>query len=165
MINIYLSLGSNMGNRKAYLNDACGLIESEAGTIVSRSEIYETLAVGLTEQPNFLNQVIEIESDLDPDSLLEKLQKIEKKLGRRRMKRWGPRTIDIDIVFYGQEIIQSKSLRIPHPEAVNRLFVLLPLNDIASDFIHPAENQTIVNLLKKIPNKDQIWSYKEDRNR
>ena len=163
-IKIYLSLGSNLGDRLSYIKEACKNIESKVGKISSRSGLYETLAVGVTDQPNFINQVIEVESSLDPDSLLHILQQIENNLGRKRIEHWGPRTIDIDILFYGEEIIRSKSLEIPHPEAINRLFVLLPMNDIAPNYLHPSENQSIVNLVQKIPNKGQVWPYKNKLN-
>ena len=161
-IKIYLSLGSNLGNRSMYLKKACAHIESAVGEITSQSAIYETLAIGITDQPNFLNQVIEIESNIKSDSLLQILQNIEKDLGRKRFERWGPRTIDIDILFYGDETISTNSLEIPHPEAINRLFVLVPMNEIAPNYFHPTENQSIVELMKKIPNKGQIWSYKKE---
>ena len=164
-IKIFLSLGSNLGDRLAYLEEACKHIELKVGKIESRSDVYEALAVGVTDQPNFLNQVIKADCILNPDSLLHILQQVEKNLGRKRIEHWGPRTIDIDILFYGEEIIRTKSLEIPHPEAVNRLFVLLPMNDIAPNYIHPSENQSIVNLMQKIPNKGQVWPYKNVLNR
>jgi len=159
-IKIYLSLGSNMGDRAHYLKNARSSIESKAGEIISRSRIYETLAWGNTDQPNFLNQVIEVLTFEKPEQLLHILQQIETDFGRQRTEHWGPRTLDIDILFYGDEIHKGISLEIPHPEVINRLFVLMPLNDIAPNFIHPSENQSIAILMQKIPNNDQIWPYK-----
>lgn len=164
-INIYLSLGSNLGDREKFLNEACVAIDSDAGNVMARSMIYETLAWGKTDQPNFLNQVIEIKSNYKPESLFHILQQIERRFGRKRTVLWGPRTLDIDILFYGNEIIRSKSLVIPHPEVVNRIFVLMPMNDIAPNYFHPSENQSIAKLLQNIPNKGQIWPYKNDEKR
>jgi len=161
-IKIYLGLGSNLGDRLAYLEDGCQVIEAKAGRIVSRSTIYETLAYGNTNQPNFLNQVIEIESDHSPEFLLHTLKQIENGFDRVRKEHWGPRTFDIDILFYGNEIIEHSNLIIPHPDIVNRLFVLIPMNEIAPNFIHPSEDQSIEQLLIKIPNKGEIWPYNRE---
>ena len=134
---IYLLLGSNIGDRRKIISDACRLIRELAGEIVQYSGIYETEAWGKTSQPEFLNQVIEISSKLVPKKLLAVLQLIENKLGRVRHEKWGERTIDIDILYYGNLIFQDHSLIIPHPEIASRRFTLVPMVEIAADFIDP----------------------------
>lgn len=130
----YLSLGSNLGNRKQYIESAVNkLNENENITVKKVSSIYETEPVGFTKQNKFLNIVVEIETSLEPLELLRQCQKIENDLGRVRIIRWGPRTIDIDIIIYEDYIIESNTLTIPHPRMKEREFVLIPLNEIASD--------------------------------
>jgi 2-amino-4-hydroxy-6-hydroxymethyldihydropteridine diphosphokinase len=134
---IYLLLGSNIGDRRKMISDACKLIGELAGEIAKYSGIYETEAWGKTSQPEFLNQVIEISSELTPQQLLTTLQQIENKLGRIRHVKWGERTIDIDILYYGNLILQDKLLNIPHLEIPSRRFTLVPLVEIAADFVNP----------------------------
>ena len=132
MKEIYLGLGSNIDPRKSYLKKAVYEINRLSQTKVSKkSSIYETKAVDYTDQDDFLNAVIKIESSLSPEVLLKKLLKIEKKLGRVRTKKWGPRTIDIDILLYGDREYKSEDLKIPHPRMTERAFVLIPLAEIA----------------------------------
>ena len=134
---IYLLLGSNIGDRRKIISDACKLISELAGEIAKNSGIYETEPWGKTSQPAYLNQVIEISSELTPKQLLTTLQLIENKLGRVRYEKWGERTIDIDVLYYGSIIHHEEYLNIPHPEIPSRRFTLVPLVEIAADFINP----------------------------
>ncbi len=136
-INVFLGLGSNVGDRAANLGAAAGLISRNIGKIAKKSHLYETQPWGNTEQESFLNQVIMINTTLDPRELLDKISKIERELGRERREKWGPRSLDIDILFYGKRVIRDKGLEIPHPELHKRAFVLVPLMEIAPDLEHP----------------------------
>ena len=127
----YIGLGSNLGDRERYLMQALERIEKNPEiTITKISSIYETYPVGLTEQPLFLNMVIEIETNFSPFELLNFLQEIESEFGRRREIKWGPRTLDLDILLYNQENMKSERLIIPHPRMQERGFVLIPLHEI-----------------------------------
>ncbi len=148
MKGIYLLLGSNLGNSKEILDHAVSEIEHDIGDIINTSSIYKTKAWGMEDQPDFLNQVVEIESSFSPEVLLKKVNKIEEKLGRVRLIKWQARIIDIDILYYGNVIIKSKDLVIPHPENENRNFVLAPMAEIAPDFIHPVLKLRQEKLLK-----------------
>ena len=134
MVQAYLGLGSNIGDRKQQLLKAIDLIENIKGIKVTKqSSIYETAPIGYTDQPNFLNLCLEIETELSPQQLLKHCLDIEQQLHRVREIRWGPRTLDIDILLYSDNIIETDNLSIPHPRMQERAFVLIPLNDIASD--------------------------------
>jgi 2-amino-4-hydroxy-6-hydroxymethyldihydropteridine diphosphokinase len=146
---IYLLLGSNLGNRRKNLSWALKRISRDAGSIITISSLYQTAAWGKTSQPDFLNQAIELEVTLSPHKLLKVCLKIEELLGRIRSEKWGPRTIDIDILFYKDLVAQSTDLILPHPEIQNRRFTLVPLNEICPDFIHPILNKPIGQLLKE----------------
>lgn len=145
----YLSTGSNMGNRAEMLEKANVLLEKKAGLLLALSKVVETPAWGKTDQPDFLNQVVKLETSLSPQDLLTVILGIEKQLGRNRVEKWGPRSIDIDILFYDNEIIDEPGLQIPHPWMHERLFVLEPMCEIAPDFVHPVLNKTIAELLEK----------------
>ena len=146
--NIFLGLGSNLGDREVHLQRAIALLEEdECVQIKKKSTVIETEPIGHTEQGAFLNQVIQIETSYDPYSLLQKCLKIEQSSGRIREEKWGPRTLDIDILFFGETVLQSDGLKIPHPEASNRAFVLLPLAEIAPTFQHPVSGQQIEAML------------------
>ena len=146
--NIFLGLGSNLGDREVHLQRAIALLEEdECVQIKKKSTVIETEPIGHTEQGAFLNQVIQIETSYDPYSLLQKCLKIEQSSGRIREEKWGPRTLDIDILFFGETVLQSDGLKIPHPEACNRAFVLLPLAEIAPTFQHPVSGQQIEAML------------------
>ena len=144
---VYLLIGGNMGDRMEYLQLATTAIHKMAGRIIASSAIYETEAWGLTNQDKFLNQALCIETLLPPKELLQTLLQIEEHIGRKREIRYGPRIIDIDILFYGQEIVHEPHLKIPHPEIQNRRFALQCLNDIAPKFCHPVLHKTIAQLL------------------
>ncbi|MBK8922302.1 MAG: 2-amino-4-hydroxy-6-hydroxymethyldihydropteridine diphosphokinase [Saprospirales bacterium] len=145
-INVFLSLGSNLGNREENLRTAFALIKRLVGKAAKMSHVYETEPWGNKEQEPFLNQVLMVNTTLDPRELLEAVTKIEREMGRQRKEKWGPRIIDVDILFYGKRIIRDKGLEIPHPELHKRAFILAPLLEIAPDFEHPLLKQPIDQL-------------------
>lgn len=122
------------------------MVSNHIGTITAFSAIYETAAWGETDQSDFLNQALSCKTTLSPNEILAQIHIIEDKMGRIRTKKWGPRIIDIDIIFYDNEIIENHNLKIPHPQVTNRNFVLRPLLDICPDKVHPALSQTIKEL-------------------
>ena len=132
MIRVYLSVGSNIGDKKAYLEAALDrLNQLPQTTVAAVSSFYETAAWGKTDQDDFLNICCQLETKLDAQQLLTECQKIEKDLQRVRHEHWGPRTIDIDILLYGNETIATENLSVPHPYMTERAFVLVPLEEIA----------------------------------
>ncbi len=145
----FLGIGSNLGNRIHYCKNAIDEICSFA-KVLQASSLYETEPVGKEDQPAFINCVVEIETDLSSQDLLKQLNTVELKLGRVRDEKWGPRTIDLDIIFYDKEVINNENLVIPHPRAHQRRFVLEPLCEIAPKFIHPKFNISALDLLNKI---------------
>lgn len=148
---IYLSIGGNQGNRQQFLEDAAQLLTKVVGPLLEASSIYETAAWGKTDQAPFLNQVLKMETTHSPDRLLKLCLKVEASLGRIREERWGPRPIDIDILFYGNAVIDHDFLQIPHPRLAMRNFVLIPLKEIAKDLIHPVLNKSIETLYEISP--------------
>lgn len=144
---IFLSLGTNLGDRNQHLATARTWIEAKAGKIIKESAVYQTAAWGKTDQPDFYNQVIEIESILSPEDLLRTTLGIEADMGRIRTEVWGARTIDIDILLYSDIIVEREHLSIPHPRMNNRKFTLIPLAEIAPEVIHPVAKKTIRELL------------------
>jgi 2-amino-4-hydroxy-6-hydroxymethyldihydropteridine diphosphokinase len=143
----YLLIGGNIGDRQKYLRDATLMINTVVGEVTRTSSIYETAAWGLEDQSFFLNQVLEVKTSLEPADFLSAILNIEEQMGRRRSIKFGPRTIDIDILFYNQKVVKSEKLTIPHPEIQNRKFALVPMNEIAPGLIHPVMNKTISELL------------------
>ncbi|MFC3559382.1 2-amino-4-hydroxy-6-hydroxymethyldihydropteridine diphosphokinase [Pedobacter jamesrossensis] len=147
----YLLLGGNLGDRKKNLELAIQLLNEEAGTVSAVSSIYETAAWGVTEQPDFLNQAVQLETNLSPLELLEKILEIEQKLGRIRKEKWGERLIDIDLILFGDEIINIENrLQVPHPQMQNRKFVMKPLAEIAPNVNHPLLGKTILEISENI---------------
>jgi len=145
---VFVALGSNVGDREYYVSKAIELLGGESEiSIIKQSTMLETEPVGPINQGMFLNAVIEITTALSPKALLRVCLKIEEKLGRVRTKRWGPRTIDLDIVLFGNKIIHMPNLTIPHPELMNRSFVLVPLVEIAPDAVHPVTSCTAAEML------------------
>ncbi|MDN5376289.1 MAG: 2-amino-4-hydroxy-6-hydroxymethyldihydropteridine diphosphokinase [Thermacetogenium sp.] len=135
---VFLSLGSNLGNRSAYLEAACRELAAHPEVrLLSRSSLYETEPVGYRDQGWFLNQVVEVATTLEPRALLAFIQEVENRLGRKRLIRWGPRVIDLDILLFGDLVLKTPELIIPHPRMYERSFVLVPLQEIAPDLIHP----------------------------
>ncbi|MEL6719499.1 MAG: 2-amino-4-hydroxy-6-hydroxymethyldihydropteridine diphosphokinase [Bacteroidota bacterium] len=159
---VYLSIGGNLGDREQNLELARRSIEEEIGKIILASSIYETAAWGITDQPDFLNQVLEVETALLPFEILDKIQQIEQKMGRVKIQRWGTRVIDVDILFYGNEIIQSQRLTIPHPGIPDRNFVLVPMREIAADLWHPVLEKTIESLSLACPDLLEVKIFKEN---
>ena len=148
---IYLLLGSNQNSPNKQLATACSYINKHIGKIKRWSGIYQTAAWGNTNQPDFLNQVVIVETMLMPEQTMQTILFIEKKMGRVRTKKNAPRIIDIDILFYNKHVIQTKDLVVPHPQIQNRNFVLIPLNELSPNLKHPVLNKTIHQLLRISP--------------
>jgi 2-amino-4-hydroxy-6-hydroxymethyldihydropteridine diphosphokinase len=144
----YLLIGGNLGDRAAYLQEAVKHIEARCGSITSSSSIYETAAWGNTNQPTFYNQALKLITPLSPVSLLEQLLAIELEMGRVRSEKYGPRTIDLDILMIDDKVIDTPTLTIPHPQLHNRRFALLPLTEIAPSLHHPVLDKTVSELLE-----------------
>ena len=162
MNNAYLLIGGNLGDRLANLNNAIQKIELHCGKIISSSAIYETAAWGFTEQPPFFNQALQVETALSATELMQQLLSIELSLGRERLLPLGPRSIDLDIIYFNNEIIQNDIVSIPHPRMEQRNFVLIPLNEIAPTFLHPVLHIPTSTLLKQC--KDESHVYKKTTN-
>ncbi|TLS34997.1 2-amino-4-hydroxy-6-hydroxymethyldihydropteridine diphosphokinase [Pseudalkalibacillus caeni] len=156
-----LSLGSNIEDREAYLYHALQALEKQGIRITDVSSIYETEPVGYTDQHSFLNMVTEIETSFTPQKLLEKTQEIEQLLGRKREVRWGPRTIDLDILLYNQENIDLEDLIIPHPRMTERGFVMIPLNEITPKTIIPTTNKQVRSYLRDLEDKEGVHLWKQ----
>ena len=149
-MSIYLGFGANLGDRYGQIKRALGLIHALPATEITRlSSLYETAPAGYTEQGSFINGVAELETTLPPDELLKALLSIENSLGRIRTVHWGPRTIDLDILFYNHLILHQHDLIIPHPAITERGFVLYPLYELAPRFVHPEMGCDIAMLLEK----------------
>lgn len=151
----YLSLGSNIGNREAHLREAIRRLET-TGTLRSVSSIYETEPVEFTDQPQFLNCAVALETSSTPEPLMLQLLTIEKAMGRQRIQKKGPRTIDLDILLFGDEVVDTPGLTIPHPAMQHRRFVLEPLAEIAPDARHPVLRKTVRRLLEELPPGQQV---------
>lgn len=143
---VYLALGSNLGNRAANLKEAIASLSPQM-EVKAKSNIYETLPWGFADQGMFLNQVLRVETYLKPEPLLRHLKRLEIALGRKASFKNGPRMIDMDILFYDDLVIESPALVIPHPHVHERGFVLVPLMDIAPDFVHPVKKKSIRELV------------------
>lgn len=147
--NVFLGLGSNIGDRKKYLSEAIQEIKNIPGTkILKISSIYETEPWGFKEQDEYLNAVIEVETEQEYAKLLKEVKGIEIILGRDKTDKWKSRKIDIDILFYGDLVYEDENLHIPHKHIEDRNFVLVPLNEIAPDFVHPVTKKKISEILK-----------------
>jgi len=157
-ITVYLGLGSNMGNRQSNLDRALELLSQRLrpGKV---SSIYDTEPVGNTNQPRFLNLVCEVHTRLEPLSLLTLAKGIELKMGRVPNKSGEPRPIDIDILLYGDQVVETPELVIPHAKLHERAFVLVPLAEIAPDVVHPVSGQTIRELLEKVTEKQGVLKW------
>lgn len=165
MVSFFLSLGANIGDRFEHLKKAIQLLKQEKGIwLESISNIYETDPVGFVEQPAFLNMVLGGKTELTPEQLLQAVLEVERKLGRVREVRWGPRTLDIDILTYGQETIAEGNLEIPHPRMQDRLFVLIPFAEIAAVQKIPVgknQFQTPSQLLENVKDKSGVYKWKD----
>ena len=159
----FLSIGSNMGNRLDTFQTAFRLLdENEHIKLVSCSSLYETDPVGYRDQDCFLNAVFKVETDLKPEELLRTCMQIEQELGRKRDIRWGPRTLDLDILLYNHENVETEILSIPHPRMHERAFVIIPLMELETDINLPKMNTSLSDLLDKIPDKEgvRLWKLK-----
>ena len=160
---VYLSLGSNLGNRSKNLLTAIKLLKEGGFAVIKTSYIYETSPWGTTKQPNFLNLVLKGKTKLSPEGLLKEIQNIEKTMGRASTEKWGPRIIDIDILFYNKEVINIPALQIPHPQLHKRAFVLIPLKEIAPRLMHPILKQTVKQMLDNANDKGSVVLYNKSQ--
>tara|TARA_B110000914_G_scaffold182784_1_gene165602 strand:- start:508 stop:993 length:486 start_codon:yes stop_codon:yes gene_type:complete len=159
MNQVYLQLGSNLGDREIFLQTARDLISKELGLIEKSSKIYESTPWGVDDQDCFLNQVLLLSTSIEPHELLKLILVIEKKIGRIRIGRWGERVIDIDILFYNDNIIETIDLCIPHKYLSKRRFVLMPLCEIAENLNHPKHNKTILELFNECIDEEKVEIY------
>lgn len=159
MRSIYLGLSTNQGQRHKNLEKAEELLRQNQVQIVQKSNIYETEPWGLKDQAWFLNQCLEAQTELSPEELIQVIQKIEEQMGRLKQEKWGPRLIDIDILYYNNLVLKTEELKIPHPHLKERNFVLTPLTEIASDFIDPVDKQSIQVLQFNCPDDSQVKLY------
>jgi 2-amino-4-hydroxy-6-hydroxymethyldihydropteridine diphosphokinase len=158
----HLIIGGNLGDRVARLAQARTLLAEKAGEIVNVSAIYETEPWGYTEQPLFLNQAIEMHSSKTPLIFLETIKDIEKEVGRTKAEKWHARTMDIDILLCGDEIVKQDRLEVPHPLLHERNFVLIPLMEIAADLIHPILKKSIEDIYTESRDKAEVYIFNQD---
>ncbi len=156
MKGIYLLLGTNLGDREKNLLTAINLMLERRIAVKAISSVYETAAWGIEEQPGFLNQVLEVATDLSPEALLKTLLAIELEMGRVRIQKWGERLIDIDILYYRDEVIDIPELKVPHLEIPNRRFTLVPLVELAAGEVHPVLGKTQEELLAVCPDTLEV---------
>ena len=155
MSTVYLGLGTNLGDRLGHLRNAVAAL-ARCCRVTAVSKVYETAPIGITDQPAFLNIALKAETDLETLDLLTTVKDMEIALGRTQTVRWGPRVIDIDILLYDDRQMNEPALDVPHPRLCERRFALAPLADVAADVIHPANGQTIAQLLDRLPNDDDV---------
>lgn len=156
MTQLFLSLGGNLGNTREIFEGAYPLIEKKIGKISVYSSIYQTEAWGPILQADFLNQVLLVNTSLKAEACLAEMLEIEREFGRERKERWGPRTLDLDILYYGDQVIAESDLSIPHPRIAERKFILTPLAEIAPTFTDPASRKTMVALLEECTDNSQV---------
>jgi 2-amino-4-hydroxy-6-hydroxymethyldihydropteridine diphosphokinase len=151
----YIGLGANIGDKEATCRKAVDMLR-RAGRVLRVSSFYRTEPVGYKDQEDFINAVVELETSLSPHALLANCHVLEDELGRNRLVRWGPRTIDFDILLYGEEVIESDDLTIPHPLLAERGFVLIPLSEIAPEAIHPVLHKSASKLMRELKDKHRV---------
>jgi len=147
---VAISMGSNLGNRLSSLRKAILLLKKEGFNIIKTSDVFETPPFGVTNQPRFLNACLLIDTETNPADLLKKLKKIENEVGRIQRFRWGPREIDLDIIFYDEKVIDGPSLKVPHPHMHERPFVLIPLKQISPQWVHPILKKTVEQMAEDL---------------
>ena len=150
---IYIALGSNLGNRAANLAEAMNALRA-VGAVCAQSQVYETAPLYVIDQPAYLNAVVKLETTLTPEQVLTALQAIENAAGRERGVRYGARSLDLDILYYGNAVIETATLQVPHPLLAERAFVLYPLCDVAPDFIHPVTGKTSAQMKAAVCGQD-----------
>ncbi|GBC76355.1 Bifunctional folate synthesis protein [bacterium HR07] len=157
MVQVFIGLGSNLGRREEFLERAIAALAQTPGVALRRqAQVYETEPVEISEQPWFLNTVVEIETDLSPHELLTVCKRIERALGRHERGRYGPREIDLDILFYDDLIVHEDDLQIPHAQLHRRRFVLVPLSELAPHYVHPILHQTVAQLLAHVTDSTEV---------
>ena len=151
MATVYIGIGSNLGERKANIERAISMLADSGIHIIARSSLHETAPWGVTDQPMFINAALKAETALSPFDLLTALKSIERRMGRLfEQERWGPRIIDLDILLYDDDVVDTRELKIPHPHMHERAFVLAPLKEIAPDAMHPTLCKSVSELLKRL---------------
>ncbi len=160
MTDVFLSLGSNKGDRLKYLNEALNFLNRLKNSSVQKvASIYETLPLGFEEQENFYNTAVLLKTELNPFELLRQIKEIEKEVGRTKSFRWGPREIDIDILLFGNSVIETEELTVPHKYLTERDFAIVPLLEIKDDVIHPVSKKNLSNYLALIDSKQIIHKF------
>ena len=154
---LYLSTGSNIGDRKAHLSNAYKFISEHIGPVINLSSVYESEAWGMEKQRGFFNQVLCVETELNPDEALQRINAIENEMGRIREDKWAARTIDIDILFYDDLVLEKEGLIIPHPFIQERNFILVPFLEFAPEYLHPKLNQSIRELYFSCADKLKVF--------
>jgi len=157
----YLHLGSNQGNKKQMLDLAIAAIEKKLGNIIIHSSFYETEPWGLKEQDNFINLALQVKTPFEISEVIKITKSIETELGGQKSEKWGPRNIDIDILYCDDMILQSEELTIPHPQLYNRNFVLVPMIEIAGDFIDPIRKVSIDELYDECTDEGEVFLYED----
>lgn len=161
----YISIGSNMGDRVHFFKKAVELLDGDKGIAVADiSSLYETDPVGYTEQNMFLNAVLKVKTSYKPEELLEKCLEVERTLGRKREIRWGPRTLDLDILLYNHVNIETENLSVPHPRMLERAFVIIPLLELDPDIMLPKMEKPLKHVLNEIKDKEGVRLWKKRKN-